>query len=161
MSESYGTLEDAAHDAIAGREHGFHHFRFDPDLRPAIKQLIKLECVEARLGEEEDFEHQQKKLIEGERIWRNNMGENHVQVQNGRPVTGSLRRKRYMGSSCDHRIPTGTETDAAIVGCRIALVKETVEVASGVATRAAANQHPKNVSRGRAAMRRWMWFVDC
>ena len=42
MSESYGTLEDAAHDAIAGREHGFHHFRFDPDLRPAIKQLIKL-----------------------------------------------------------------------------------------------------------------------
>ena len=117
---------------------------------------LPMECGETRHGKEEDLKHQQEKLAGGERFWRDNLGENHIQVQNGRLVAGSLRRKRHMSSTRDHRIPTGTETNAAIVGCRMALVKETLEVASGVATRAAASQHPKNVGRGRAAMRRWM-----
>ena len=120
-----------------------------------------MECGEARHGKEEDFKHQQEKLTEGGRFWRDNLGENHVQVQNGRPVAGSLRRKRHMSSTRDHRIPTGTETDAAIFGCRMALVKETVKVASGMATRAAASRLPENVGRGRAAVRRWMWSAGC
>ena len=75
-------------------------------------------------------------LTEGERFWRNNVGEIHIQVQNGCPVAETLQRKRYMSSICDHRIPAGKETDAAIVGCLMALLKEIVEVASGIATRA-------------------------
>ena len=34
-------MEDADPDAIVGWEHRFYHFRSDPDLRPAIKQLVK------------------------------------------------------------------------------------------------------------------------
>ena len=79
-----------------------------------------------------------------------------LKTRRRRLVTRPLRRKRHMGSTRDHRIPTGTETDAAIFGCRMALVKETVKVVSGMATRATASQRPENVGRGRAAMRRWM-----
>ena len=117
---------------------------------------LPLECGEIRQGKEEDHKHQQEKLPEGERFWRDNLGENHVQVQNGRLVVGSLRRKRHLSPTRDHRIPIGTETDAVTVGCRMALLKETVKVASGMATRAVASQLPSNVGRGRAAVRRWM-----
>ena len=72
-------------------------------------------------------------------------------------MVGSLRRKRHLSPTRDHRIPIGTETDAVTVGCRMALLKETVKVASGMATRAVASQLPSNVGRGRAAVRRWMW----
>ena len=84
-----------------------------------------------------------------------------LKTRRRRVVTRSLRRKRHMGSTRDHRIPTRTETDAAFVGCRMALAMETVEVAGGMATRAAARQFPENVGRGRAALRRWMWTACC